>query len=565
MALFKILKGLKANLDNQPKKEGYAWYTTDDSKLYIDVSDSERQPLNSYYADKLKGNSSLPAIPTVPVAKDEEIPYSWEEINAIALSGHATDWISVGAIKSVTLSEEVLGTTTHDVRVIGINQDNDQSITFQTKNCLVDATEFGSSNTIWIGSIARSLCQNYYNAFFGKNYIKTVSKGTCTDANDSRTGTAIYNDETVWLPSEREMGLDSYSPLSAANSTISNAECTKGKNFFYTYYTSSSNRIKKLGDSGSTNYCWERSRYYGSGNTSNVCGIDFLGRAINTSYRDIYGLAPAFVIGNEEALTGTAPDLSAEDIITRFDNISTIKEINAGLDQKFWRGTKAEYNAIEKKDDSVMYIVTDDNGESGADGGDVFVVTIENGSSFASHTSSEIVDAHERGKMVILTDNHSGFSNNHYTMYFTSYRGGGATIDKASKPKFANFIGLYNPVNASSGNTTGESTIRYAAIDEDGACYIYDMEIPLPSDYAPLVAGTASAGTSDEYSRSDHVHPAEVGDEDRTRWNTALLTTGGTMTGNLVLNSSLILNSTQYGTTYPSNPQVGQLFFWKAT
>lgn len=56
MALFKILKGLKSNLEAQPKKEGYAWYTTDDSKLYIDVSNSERQPLNSYYADKLKGN-----------------------------------------------------------------------------------------------------------------------------------------------------------------------------------------------------------------------------------------------------------------------------------------------------------------------------------------------------------------------------------------------------------------------------------------------------------------------------------------------------------------------------
>lgn len=45
----------------------------------------------------------------------------------------------------------------------------------------------------------------------------------------------------------------------------------------------------------------------------------------------------------------------------------------------------------------------------------------------------------------------------------------------------------------------------------------------------------------------------------------ALPTAGGTMTGTLTLNSALILNSSMYGTTYPSNPVVGQIFFWKAT
>lgn len=37
----------------------------------------------------------------------------------------------------------------------------------------------------------------------------------------------------------------------------------------------------------------------------------------------------------------------------------------------------------------------------------------------------------------------------------------------------------------------------------------------------------------------------------------ALPTAGGTMTGTLTLNSALILNSSMYGTTYPSNPVVG--------
>ena len=36
-----------------------------------------------------------------------------------------------------------------------------------------------------------------------------------------------------------------------------------------------------------------------------------------------------------------------------------VKELNNGLDQKFWRGTKAEYDVIEEKDDSILYLVTD--------------------------------------------------------------------------------------------------------------------------------------------------------------------------------------------------------------
>ena len=38
MALFKVSKGLKANLP-PTKTEGYCWYTTDDSLFYIDYKD----------------------------------------------------------------------------------------------------------------------------------------------------------------------------------------------------------------------------------------------------------------------------------------------------------------------------------------------------------------------------------------------------------------------------------------------------------------------------------------------------------------------------------------------
>lgn len=202
----------------------------------------------------------------------------------------------LGTTKSVTLSSAVLGTTTHLIRVIGVDQDANNTVTFQTKNCLSQYTSFGS-NAVWIGSTARSLCQNYYNAFPGKTAIKTVSKGTCPNYGN-RNQDVTYNNETVFLLSEREFGLDSYSPLSTANSTTSRAECTNGKNFAYSYYTSNATRVMYLGDTSTSSYGypWERSRFYDR--SGYVCVVGYYGTADGRTYSSSVGLAPAFVIGN---------------------------------------------------------------------------------------------------------------------------------------------------------------------------------------------------------------------------------------------------------------------------
>lgn len=202
----------------------------------------------------------------------------------------------LGTTKSVTLSSAVLGTTTHLIRVIGVDQDANNTVTFQTKNCLNQYTSFGSS-AVWIGSTARSLCQNYYNAFPGKGAIKTIKKGTCPNHGD-RNQNVTYNDETVFLLSEREFGLDAYSPLSTANSTTSKAECTQGKNFAYSYYTSNATRVMYLGDTSTSSYGYplERSRDYSSSNY--VCFVNGGGNANSYDCYDRNGLAPAFVIGN---------------------------------------------------------------------------------------------------------------------------------------------------------------------------------------------------------------------------------------------------------------------------
>lgn len=202
----------------------------------------------------------------------------------------------LGTTKSVTLSSAVLGTTTHLIRVIGVDQDANNTVTFQTKNCLNQYTSFGSS-AVWIGSTARSLCQNYYNAFPGKGAIKTIKKGTCPNYG-SRNQNVTYNDETVFLLSEREFGLDTYSPLSTANSTTSKAECTQGKNFAYSYYTSNATRVMYLGDTSTSSYGypWERSRHYDT--STYVCRVSNNGFADYDRYNNSRGLAPAFVIGN---------------------------------------------------------------------------------------------------------------------------------------------------------------------------------------------------------------------------------------------------------------------------
>ena len=60
MALFKISKGLKANLPIT-KTEGYCWYTTDDSLFYIDYKDSEgtlqRKAINAKDAETVNGHT----------------------------------------------------------------------------------------------------------------------------------------------------------------------------------------------------------------------------------------------------------------------------------------------------------------------------------------------------------------------------------------------------------------------------------------------------------------------------------------------------------------------------
>ena len=205
----------------------------------------------------------------------------------------------VGKKKLVSLSTAVLGANAATMICIGADQDGTGTLTFQTAGSLPTTTVFGSSSAKWISSNARAECQNFYDYCSAKNAIKTVKKGTAA-YNSSRNGAVTYTDETVWLPSEREMGLDTYSSLSTANSTTSKAECTQGYNAAYSYYTSNTTRVKyTMSANGSlttnASYYWERSRGYDY--SGYVCGVYGDGSANINGYNGGRDLAPAFVIG----------------------------------------------------------------------------------------------------------------------------------------------------------------------------------------------------------------------------------------------------------------------------
>ena len=206
----------------------------------------------------------------------------------------------VGKKKLVSLSTAVLGANAATMICIGADQDGSKTLTFQTAGLLPNTTVFGS-DAVWIGSTARAQCQNFYNYCSAKASIKTISKGTCPDCVSGQNGTATYNNETVWIPSETEMGFDDrYSSLTKKNSTTSNSECTKGYNAAYSYYTSNTTRVKyTMNANGSlttnSDWYWERSRGYD--HSGRVCDVTGDGSAGYIGYGSNRCLAPAFVIG----------------------------------------------------------------------------------------------------------------------------------------------------------------------------------------------------------------------------------------------------------------------------
>lgn len=210
----------------------------------------------------------------------------------------------IGKTKKVSLSSAVLGATAYTMRCIGADEDGEGTLTFESVYTCPSTLRFGWNPAKWIGSNARSwLSGSFYNNCSAKNAIKTISKGTCSTTGSSkykRDATPTYNNETIFLLSEREIGLDSYAPLSVANSTTTAAECTYGYNAPYSYYANGGSRIKYRGNASgdattSDEIYWLRSKY--NKDDAYETAVYGTGSASYGKYNATYYLAPAFVIG----------------------------------------------------------------------------------------------------------------------------------------------------------------------------------------------------------------------------------------------------------------------------
>lgn len=114
-------------------------------------------------------------------------------------------------------------------------------------------------------------------------------------------------------------------------------------------------------------------------------------------------------------------------------------EQNKRLEQKFWRGTKAEFNAVETKSDDTMYIIVDDNGTIVEPGGmqpsvydpqgratDIFAYVDKHNTNAEAHNDiREQIDAITVPTKVSELENDSG--------YLTSYTETDPTVPSWAK------------------------------------------------------------------------------------------------------------------------------------
>ena len=151
------------------------------------------------------------------------------------------------------------------------------------KDSLAEAGYMNSSNTnngSWDGSARRTWCNNVFrNAIPStlRAIFKQFKTVTAQTYNGSTNQTSV---DYFALPAEKEIfGSRTYS-----NETEFNAL------FQFDYYKTASNRVKKLGKTGSAVIWWERSPHYSD--STYFCSVYGNGNAGNRSARTACGLAP---------------------------------------------------------------------------------------------------------------------------------------------------------------------------------------------------------------------------------------------------------------------------------
>ena len=189
MALFKILRGESINLADTPVTDGFAYFTPEDGKFYIDYGTSGDEPIF--------GRSSTPnseqLVPNRICINDNDGVYQPldADLTAIADLTGTTGLLRKTAADTWTLDTTALGDMT--IAVYGGSTSG-----VVAKSDALKETRAGAAEKVWVGTKAQ------YNA------IVTKDAETCYITTDETYGSYISLDETGHI-------LASYMPLTVSD------------------------------------------------------------------------------------------------------------------------------------------------------------------------------------------------------------------------------------------------------------------------------------------------------------------------------------------------------------
>ena len=250
----------------------------------------------SAYGNTYSAELSFLKIVTFADGTDEEIVAMIEAHYADKIN--ISDYWAVGDIRSVSLSamsatgvgeshsaqtvQFAIADFDHDDLTTAINGHSKAAVTLTQVHSLNTEGYMNSSNTNsggWTSCARRTWCNNvYYNALPTtiKNAVKSVNKLTSAGSQSSTINTTSDN---IFLLSDIEIfGSTTYS--------------VSGEGIQYSYYKTSSNRIKQV--NGSNYYWWGRSP--SSGSSTSFCYVYYDGSADSSAAYYTHGLAPCLCI-----------------------------------------------------------------------------------------------------------------------------------------------------------------------------------------------------------------------------------------------------------------------------
>ena len=206
---------------------------------------------------------------------------SWRLISAIAETGNAASFWSVGDKKTIKLNG-----VSYTVQIIGFNHDDKTTggkagITFQLVDCLNDTYQMNSSSTNrggWRSSEMRSRMSTFLKQLPSdlQSVIKAVSKKTSAG---NQSSSIEATSDKLFLLSEVEI-------FGSASNSFS------GEGSQYDWYKAGNTKVKKV--NGSASYWWERSPKKNS--TTNFDLVENKGSSYNMGASNTYGVSFAFCI-----------------------------------------------------------------------------------------------------------------------------------------------------------------------------------------------------------------------------------------------------------------------------